>query len=132
MFDLEIALDNQPGTLAAMGEALGRAGVSIEGGGAFVVGGRGVAHFLFDDGEAARRALEAAGIQVVRVREVVMLRLRQGLPGQLGQLCRRMADAGVNIEVQYSDHANQFILVVDDIEAARLVASEWSKTKPQN
>jgi len=115
-----------------MGEALGRAGVSIEGGGAFVVGGRGVAHFLFDDGEAARRALEAAGIQVVRVREVVMLRLRQGLPGQLGQLCRRMADAGVNIEVQYSDHANQFILVVDDIEAARLVASEWSKTKPQN
>jgi len=43
-----------------MGEALGRAGVSIEGGGAFVVNGRGIAHF-FDDGAAARRALEAAG-----------------------------------------------------------------------
>jgi hypothetical protein len=124
MFDLEIALDNQPGALAAMGEALGRAGVSIEGGGAFVIGGRGVAHFLFNDGEAARRALDAAGIQVVRVREVVVLRLRQGVPGQLGLLCRRMADAGVNIEVQYSDHANQFILVVDDIEAANRVASE--------
>lgn len=132
MFDLEIALNDQPGALAAMGEALGRAGVSIEGGGAFVVGGRGVAHFLFEDGQAARRALEAAGIQVVRVREVVVLRLRQGVPGQLGSLCRRMADAGVNIEVQYSDHANQLILVVNDIEAARCVASEWSKTKPQN
>jgi hypothetical protein len=132
LVDLEIVLDNQPGTLAAMGEALGRAGVSIEGGGVFVVSGRGVAHFLFDDGEAAERALEAAGIQVITVREVVVLRLRQGLPGQLGLLCRRMADAGVNIEVQYSDHANQFILVVDDIEAARRVASEWSKTKPHN
>ena len=124
MFDLEIALDNQPGALAAMGEALGRAGVSIEGGGAFVVEGRGVAHFLFEDGDAARRALESAGIRVVRVREVVVLRLRQGVPGQLGLLCRRMADAGVNIEVQYSDHANQLILVVDDIEAANRVASE--------
>lgn len=132
MFDLEIALENQPGALAAMGEALGRAGVSIEGGGAFVVEGRGVAHFLFEDGNAARRALETAGIRVVRDREVVVLRLRQGMPGQLGLLCRRMADAGVNIEVQYSDHANQFILVVDDIEAARRVASEWSKTKPHN
>jgi hypothetical protein len=117
MFDLKIVLDNQPGALAAMGEALGNAGVSIEGGGAFVVNGRGVAHFLFDDGQAARRALEAAGIQVVCVREVVV--------------CRQIAEAGVNIEVQYSDHANQLILVVDDVEAARYVASEWSRTKPQ-
>ena len=131
MFDLKIVLDNQPGALAAMGEALGNAGVSIEGGGAFVVNGRGVAHFLFDDGQAARRALEAAGIHVVCVREVVVLRLRQGVPGQLGLLCRQIAEAGVNIEVQYSDHANQLILVVDDVEAARYVASEWSKTKPQ-
>ena len=69
---------------------------------------------------------EAAGIQVVRIREVVVLRLRQGVPGQLGLLCRRMADAGVNIEVQYSDHANQLILVVDDVEAAKRVASEWT------
>jgi len=123
MFDLEIALENHPGALAAMGEALGHAGVSIEGGGAFVVEGRGVAHFLFEDGNAARRALETAGIRVVRVREVVVLRLRQGVPGQLGLVCRRMADAGVNIEVQYSDHSNQLILVVDDPEAANRVVS---------
>lgn len=51
--DLAIELDNRPGALAEMGEALGRAGVSIEGGGAWVVDGRGVAHFLFVD--ATRR-----------------------------------------------------------------------------
>ena len=55
MKDLAIALENRPGALAEMGEALGRAGVSVEGGGAWVVDGRGVAHFLFADGAAARR-----------------------------------------------------------------------------
>lgn len=34
MKDVTIALENRPGALAAMGAALGRAGVSIEGGGA--------------------------------------------------------------------------------------------------
>jgi hypothetical protein len=53
MKDLAIALDNRPGALAEMGDALGRAGVSIEGGGAFVVNGQGVAHFLFKDGRSA-------------------------------------------------------------------------------
>jgi hypothetical protein len=50
----------------------------------------------------------------VAERDVVQ-RLRQDEPGQLGKISRRMAEAGVNIEVLYSDHANQLILVVDDI-----------------
>ncbi len=127
MHDLTIALDNRPGALAEMGEALGRGGVSIEGGGAWVVDGRGVAHFLFDDGEAARAALEATGITVLAVREVVVQRLKQAVPGQLGKLTRRMADAGVNIEVLYSDHDHQLILVVDYVERGRAVAREWAK-----
>lgn len=126
MKDLTIELENRPGALGEMGAALGRAGVSIEGGGAFTVDGRGVAHFLFHDASAARRALEAAGIRVVAERDVVVLRLRQGGPGQLGRLTGRMADAGVNIEVQYSDHHNQLVLVVDDIVKGRAVAVEWA------
>lgn len=35
MFDLTIKLDNRPGALAEMGETLGAAGVSVEGGGSF-------------------------------------------------------------------------------------------------
>lgn len=54
MKDLTIDLDNRPGALAEMGEALAGAGVSIEGGGAWVVNGQGFAHFLFEDGAAAR------------------------------------------------------------------------------
>ncbi len=127
MQDLTIALENRPGALAEMGEALGRAGVSIEGGGAWVVGGEGVAHFLFADGDAARTALEAAGIRVNAVRDVVVQRLQQGVPGQLGKLTRRMAEAGVNIEVLYSDHDHQLILVVDNVPRAREVAEVWAR-----
>jgi hypothetical protein len=126
--DLAIALADRPGALAEMGEALGRAGVSIEGGGAFVVSGRGVAHFLFEDGAAAQAALAAAGIQVLAEREVLVQRLNQAEPGQLGKLARQMADAGVNIEILYSDHAHQLILVVDDIERGRAVSEAWARS----
>ncbi|WP_292066726.1 hypothetical protein [Brevundimonas sp. UBA7664] len=125
--DLAIALDHRPGTLAEMGEALARAGVSIEGGGAWIADGAGVAHFLFTDGPTARAALEAAGIRVVAEREVLVQRLRQDVPGQLGQLTRRMAEAGVNIEVLYSDHDHQMILVVDDMERGRAVSEAWTR-----
>jgi hypothetical protein len=127
--DLAIALDNRPGALADMGEALGKAGVSVEGGGAWVVDGKGIAHFLFEEGSAARRALEAKGIRVLAEREVVVQRLKQAVPGQLGQLARRMGDAGVNIEVMYSDHDNQLILVVDDAEKGRAVAKAWMRER---
>lgn len=122
MKDLAIQLENRPGALAEMGEALGRAGVSVEGGGVF----GGVAHFLFSDGSAATEALRAAGIAVTRENDVVMLKLRQGEAGQLGKLARRMAEAGVNIEVQYSDHDHNLVLVVDDYDAARAVARQWT------
>jgi len=129
MKDLCIRLDDRPGALAEMGEALGRAGVSVEGGGAFVVDGHGIAHFLFTDGTAARRALESAGISVLAEREVLIQRLNQSEPGQLGKLTRRMASAGVNIEVLYSDHAHQLILVVDDLTQGRAVSEEWARRR---
>ncbi len=129
MKDLAIFLENHPGALAEMGEALGRSGVSIEGGGAWVAAGAGIAHFLFEDAKAARQALEAAGIRVLAEREVLVQRLNQDLPGQLGQLTRRMAEAGVNIEVLYSDHNHQLILVVDDIVRGREGSAAWTRER---
>ena len=127
MKDLAIALEDRPGALADMGAALGRAGVSVEGGGAWVVDGVGIAHFLFEDGTAAREALEGAGIRVIAERDVLVQRLRQDVPGQLGELSRLMAEAGVNIEVLYSDHAHQLVLVVDDVERGRPVSEAWGR-----
>lgn len=129
MKDLTIELEDRPGALAEMGAALGRAGVSVEGGGAWVVDGRGVAHFLVADGEAARSALEAAGIRVAAAREVVVQRLDQARPGQLGELTRRMAEAGVNIEVLYSDHDGRLVLVVDDAARGGAVSAAWERER---
>ena len=126
MRDLALRLENRPGALAELGEALGAAGVNVEGGGAFVVDGRGFAHFLVKDVVAARAALARAGIEVLADHEVLVQRLDQAQPGQLGGIARRMGEAGVNIEVLYSDHENRLILVVDDIERGRCVSAAWT------
>jgi hypothetical protein len=125
MFDVAVKLENKPGEMARMGEALGGAGISVEGGGGWVVNDKGYMHFLFEDGEAAKKALEGVGIEVLDVREVLVQKLRQDVPGQLGKIARRMSDAGVNIEVVYSDHANQLVLVVDDFEKGKEVSNAW-------
>jgi hypothetical protein len=127
MVDLEINLDNRPGALAELGEVLGAAGVSLEGGGVFVFNGTGIAHFLVEDAAKAKTALDAHGIRLIAVRDVLIQKLRQDVPGQLGKICRRMEQAGVNILIQYSDHANQLILVVDDLEKGRKVSEAWMK-----
>jgi hypothetical protein len=123
--DLAIRLENRPGALAEMGETLGSAGVSVEGGGGFVFGGECIVHFLVEDTVAARKALEEKGIEVIADREVLVQRLNQDQPGQLGKISRMMAEAGVNIEVIYSDHQNQLILVVDDFEKGQAVSKKW-------
>lgn len=125
MYDVKICLNNRPGALAEMGEALGSAGVSVEGGGGWVSDNNGICHFLFEDGKLARKALEDAGIKVLSVREALVQRLKQDEPGQLGKISRKMAEAGVNIEVIYSDHNNQLILVVDDLDKGRAVSEAW-------
>src|SRR6185369_4351780 len=64
MKDIAIHLHNKPGALADMGETLGAAGVSLEGGGVFTENGKGIAHFLVEDAAGAKQALEAKGIEV--------------------------------------------------------------------
>ncbi|NNF64011.1 MAG: amino acid-binding ACT domain-containing protein [Acidimicrobiia bacterium] len=129
MFDLEIHMKDQPGELATMGETLGSAGISVEGGGMWLVDGVGVAHFLVDDGEAARGVLERAGMTVKASRPVLVQRLNQDEPGQLGKFCRALSDAGVNIEVLYSDHDNQLVVAVDNPEAAAVVSESWMQSR---
>ena len=125
LYDIHVRLSDEPGALGCFGEALGRAGVSLEGGGVFAFAGVGHAHFLIADGEAGRAAATAAGLDVVAVREVLVRRLNQGQPGELGRIAAALGGAGINIITQYSDHDNQLILVVDDPIRAAEVTREW-------
>jgi hypothetical protein len=116
--DLTVALENRPGTLAELGEALGNAGVNIDGACGFSSEGRAVLHILVEDGEAARKALEGSGMKVSDERDVVLFE-GTDKPGELGAIARRLGDAGVNIDLVYLSARDQLVLGVDDLEKAR-------------
>ena len=127
MFDLTIELDDRSDGLAVLGDALGQAGISIEGGGMFTVDGRAIAHFLVEDGAAAQRVLAAAGIPVTAVREVLTRRLDQAAPGQLGAITRAVTEAGASIDVLYSDHDHRLILVTSNQAVAEAATRAWDR-----
>jgi hypothetical protein len=127
MKDLEIVLENKIGALALLGETLGRHEISLEGGGVFERGECSIAHFLVAEPERASDVLKRAGFEVTKISDVIIQKLRQDVPGQLGMFCRQLADAGVNILTQYSDHSNRLIVVADNYEAAKKVSEEWMK-----
>ena len=62
--DLTIALEDRAGILAELGEALGGAGINIEGFCGYRSEGTGIVHLLVEDASAARGALEGAGFEV--------------------------------------------------------------------
>lgn len=116
--DLTVTLEDRPGTLAAMGEALGKAGINIEGACGFPVGGKGIAHLVVEDAAGARRALEQAGIQVSGERDVLVINV-EDKPGALGSISRKVADAGVNIEVFYLASRTRLVLGTSDNAKAK-------------
>ena len=127
MQDLEIILTNKAGQLALMGETLGKYKISLEGGGVFDNGNTSIAHFLVAEADRAKEVLTEVGITVSKINNVIIQKLRQDVPGQLGMFCRRLADGNINILVQYSDHSNQLIIVPDNIEKAKEISEIWMK-----
>jgi hypothetical protein len=116
--DLTVILENRPGTLADMSEALGKAGININGVCGFPCEGKGVIHILVDDAIAARRALEGAGLDVRGERQVLVLGVGNR-PGQLGDVCRRIANAGANVDLVYVAADNLLVIGADDLGKAR-------------
>ncbi|MFQ5947571.1 MAG: amino acid-binding protein [Acidimicrobiia bacterium] len=117
-WDVTVILEDRPGTFAALGEAMGEAGINIDGVCGFPCEGRGVIHVLVEDGAAARRTLDEAGIEVGDEREVLVLDY-EDRPGEFGRIARRMANAGVNIDLIYVAGNTRLVLGVDDLGAAR-------------
>lgn len=116
--DLTVHLEDRPGTLAGMAEALGKAGVNIEGGCGFPAEGKGVFHLLVEDAAAARKALEAAGMKVAAERDVLVTAV-EDKPGALGAITRKIADAGVNVDLLYLGSGTRLVLGVSDPARAK-------------
>jgi hypothetical protein len=118
--DLTIYLGDHPGSLAKVGEALGKAGVNIDGICGVTVQGKGVIHVLVADAAKARRTLEANHIDVAKESDVVVLDV-EDRPGVLGNVARRLANAGVNLHIAYLATSSKLVVGADDLEKVRAV-----------
>ncbi len=119
-WDITVTLADQPGTLAHLGEATGASGININGACGFLCeeGAKAIFHFLVEDPAAARQAFEAAGVDVRREREVLVVDF-DDRPGEIGRIARRITDAGVNIDLFYLAADARFVVGVDDLDAAQ-------------
>jgi hypothetical protein len=121
-----VELENRPGELARLAEAIGQRGINITAIGAVTSGTAGGIGLLTNDESGTREALKAAGITVKEVGLVsVSLEHRAGT---LAEVARKLADAGVNVDLLLptgmSGSNVTIALGVDDVEAAQRVVGQ--------
>jgi hypothetical protein len=130
-----IELENRPGALADLGEALGDRGINISGlsGTTGHETGTGSLAIVTNDDAATRSVLDDRGL-AYRDCEIVSASL-EDRPGALGAAARRLADRGVNIELVMPTAAQgsriTLALGVDDAAAAREALGELAATGSQ-
>jgi hypothetical protein len=90
-----VDLQDKPGELARVAEAIAQKGINITGFTGATAGGRGAVMLVTNDEEGTRRALADAGC-TVRESELVTASLEHR-PGSLAAAARKLADAGINI-----------------------------------
>ena len=114
-----MTLENRPGSLADLGAAPGSAGINMEGSAGSTEGGQAAIHILVGDAAGTRDALREAGIEVSGERDVLVVDI-ENRPGAMGEVARRIGDAGANIELVYTTFgAVRLVLGVDDVDKAR-------------
>lgn len=120
--DLTVVLDDRAGQLAHMGEALGDAGVNIEGFSAATDDGVGIVHVLVENAMVAQNALILADIKVEGEVDAIVVDLADqdaGKPGTLGRVAGKVATAGINVSIAYLATGDRAVLVTSDNEKAR-------------
>lgn len=118
--DLTVVLEDRAGQLAHMGEALGDAGVNIEGFCATTHDGLGVVHILVENAMLAQNALILADHKVEGEADAIVVDLSDDAdrPGALGRVAGKVASSGVNISIAYVATRNRGVLVTSDNEKA--------------
>jgi hypothetical protein len=116
--DLVIDIDNTPGALADVAAAISDAGVNIAA--ATCVGGGEHAelHILVKHAEAVKHALAISHLAVSREREVVVVDV-EDRPGVLADLTRKIARAGVDLDLVYVATQNRVIFGSRDLAALK-------------
>ena len=113
-FDLTIDIENAPGALADVAAAISDAGVNIAAATCVGRGDRAELHILVPHAEAARHLLAISHVGVTREREVVVVDV-EDRPGVLADLTRKIAMAGVNIDLVYVATRNRVVFGAEDL-----------------
>jgi hypothetical protein len=116
--DLVIDIENTPGALAEVAAAISDAGVNIAAATCIGPGERAELHILVPHAEAARHLLAISHVAVTREREVVVVEV-DDRPGVLADLSRRIARAGVNLDLVYVATRNRVVFGATDLDALR-------------
>jgi hypothetical protein len=116
--DLVIDIENTPGALARVATAISDAGVNIAAATCVGPGERAELHILVPHAEAAKHALAISHVAVTREREVVVVDV-EDRPGVLADLTRKIARAGVNLDLVYVATQNRVVFGGDDLPALR-------------
>jgi hypothetical protein len=114
--DLVIDVENTPGALAEVAASISDAGVNIAAATCVGPGERAELHILVPHGEAVRHALAISHVAVTREREVVVVDV-EDRPGVLADLTRKIARAGVNLDLVYVATRNRVVFGSDDLPA---------------
>jgi hypothetical protein len=117
-FDLVIDVENSPGALAGVAAAISDAGVNIAAATCIGSGARAELHILVPHAEAAKHSLAISHLGITREREVVVVDV-EDRPGVLADLTRRIAQAGVNLELVYVATRNRVVFGAADLDALR-------------
>ena len=117
-FDLTIDVENTPGALAEVASAVSDAGVNLAAATCIGSGERAELHILVPHPEAVKHALAIAHLAVTREREVVVVDV-EDRPGVLADLARKVAKAGVNLELVYIATRDRVVFGAADLEGLR-------------
>jgi len=117
--DLVIDIDNTPGALAAVAAAISDAGVNIAAATCIGPGDRAELHILVPHAEAARHSLAISHLAVSREREVVVVDV-EDQPGVLADLTRKIAKAGIDLDLVYVATRNRVVFGADDLDALKV------------
>src|SRR5580693_1250117 len=117
-YDLVIEIENSPGSLAGVAAAISDAGVNIAAATCIGSGERAELHILVPHPEAAKHSLAISQLAVTREREVVVVDV-EDRPGVLADLTRKIAKAGVNLDLVYIATRNRVVFGAGDLTALR-------------
>jgi hypothetical protein len=117
-FDLVIEIENTPGALAQVAAAISDAGVNIAAATCVGSGDRAELHILVPHAEAARHSLAISHLAISREREVVVVDVVDR-PGVLADLTRRIARAGVDLDLVYIATRDRVVFGAADLAGLR-------------